>query len=88
VEHDALLVPSEAVMTGQDGQFVFVVDDSSKAAMHAVKVARAVGRFLLIESGLEVGSRVVIDGQGKLAPGSRVQVKDAGAVAAARGVTP
>lgn len=88
VENDALLVPSEAVMTGQDGQFVFVVDDSSKAAMHPVKVARAVGRFLLIESGLEVGSRVVIDGQGKLAPGSKVEVKDAAAVAASRGVTP
>ena len=88
VENNALLVPSEAVMTGQDGQFVYVVNDSSTVAMHPVKVSRAVGRFVLIESGLEAGSRVVVDGQSKLAPGSKVEVKEGAPVSAQRRATP
>lgn len=74
VQPNAVLVPSQAVVTGQEGTFVFVVDDSSRANVRLVKVGRTVGTQTLIESGLEEGQRVVTDGQGKLAPGSRVEV--------------
>jgi multidrug efflux system membrane fusion protein len=89
VQPNAVLIPSEAVVTGQNGTFVFVVDDSSRANVRLVKAGRAVGAQTLIESGLEEGQRVVTDGQGKLAPGSRVEVSGSPKSAtAARSATP
>jgi multidrug efflux system membrane fusion protein len=87
---DAVLVPTQAVLTGQEGTFVFLVDEKQEAVMRPVTAGRAVGDHTLIEKGLEGGERVVVDGTAKLAPGSRVDVKSQVApVAAGRGgVTP
>ncbi len=82
VQPDAVLVPGEAVMTGQEGTFVFVVDDKSKALMRPVTAGRPVGRDVLIEKGLKGGERVVVDGQARIAPGATVEVRTAPAVAA------
>ena len=82
VQPDAVLVPGEAVQTGQEGTFVFVVDDRSKALMRPVVAGRAVGRQVLIEQGLKGGERVVVDGQARIAPGATVEVRAAPAVAA------
>ncbi|HEX4934113.1 MAG TPA: efflux RND transporter periplasmic adaptor subunit [Gemmatimonadaceae bacterium] len=78
-ESGAVLVPSQAVQTGQDGAFVFVVDAERKAVMKPVTPGRQVGDLTVIEQGLDAGERVVTDGQGKLAPGSKVDVKGGGA---------
>ena len=75
VQPDAVLVPGEAVLTGQEGTFVFVVDDKSKAVMRPVVAGRAVGRQVLIERGLGGGERVVVDGQARIAPGATVEVR-------------
>ncbi|MFN8579507.1 MAG: efflux RND transporter periplasmic adaptor subunit [Gemmatimonadaceae bacterium] len=78
VEPNAVMVPSEAVQTSQEGTFVFVVDDKGTAAMRPVRVGRAIGMAgekTSIDSGLVEGLRVITDGQAKLAPGSRVEVK-------------
>ncbi len=72
----AVLVPSQAVQTSQTGTFVFTIDDKGKAVMRPVTVGRAVGDLTVIEQGLTVGERIVTDGQGKLAPGSKVAIKD------------
>jgi multidrug efflux system membrane fusion protein len=72
----AVLVPSQAVQTSQTGTFVFTIDDKGKAVMRPVTAGRAVGDLTVIEQGLKVGERVVTDGQGKLAPGSKVAIKD------------
>ncbi len=72
----AVLVPSQAVQTSQTGTFVFTIDDKGKAVMRPVTVGRAVGDLTVIEQGLKVGERIVTDGQGKLAPGSKVAIKD------------
>ncbi|MBC7843604.1 MAG: efflux RND transporter periplasmic adaptor subunit [Gemmatimonadaceae bacterium] len=73
----AVLVPSQAVQTSQTGTFVFTIDEKGKAVMRTVTAGRVVGDLTVIEQGLKVGERVVTDGQGKLAPGSTVAIKEA-----------
>ncbi len=73
---DAIVVPSQAVQTGQEGQFVFVVKADSTAEARRVVVARAVEGETVIEKGLRPGEKVVIDGQLRLVPGAKVEVKN------------
>ena len=77
IDRNAILVPSAAVQTGQDGQFVFVVKNN-KADMKKVKIGRIVGADTVIESGVDVGDQVVTDGQLRLTPGAKVAVSNAG----------
>lgn len=76
IDRNAVLVPSAAVQTGQDGQFVFIVKDN-KADMKKVKIGRIVGSDTVIESGVDVGDQVVTDGQLRLTPGAKVAVANA-----------
>lgn len=87
-EADAVLVPTQSVQTGQDGAFVFTVDAKGEAVMRPVTAGRAIGDRTVIEAGLEGGERVVTDGQGKLAPGSKVDIKGDTVPPAAGGVRP
>jgi multidrug efflux system membrane fusion protein len=73
----ATVVPSEAVQAGQQGQFVYVIKPDKKAEMRVVKVGRAFGRKMVIESGVAPGEDVVTDGHLRLFPGATVQVIDA-----------
>ena len=75
---NALVVPSQVVQTGQDGQFLYVVRDDQTAEMRPVTVGPRVDQDIVIEKGLEPGETVVVDGQLRLAHGSRVQVRGAG----------
>ena len=72
---DAIVVPSQAVETGQEGQHVFVVKSDKTAELRKVIVSRTVNNDAVIEKGLEAGDTVVIDGQFQLAPGAKVEVK-------------
>lgn len=83
VQAGAVLVPSVAVQTGQDGLFVWIVDDAGKAQLRLVKVARAFGEKSVIASGLSAGERVVVDGQSRLTVGATVDIKTVGAAAKA-----
>ena len=74
-EKGAVVVPSQAVQTGQTGQYVFVVKDDLTAEMRPVKVGRSRGEESIIAEGLKPGERVVTDGQLRLAPGARVEIK-------------
>jgi membrane fusion protein, multidrug efflux system len=71
----AVVVPAQAVQPGQQGPFVFVVKPDSTVESRPVKVGRRLARELVIEQGLKGGERVVTDGQLRLVPGSRVEVK-------------
>ena len=73
-QSNAVLVPSQAVQTGQNGQFVFVVKQDMKAEMRPVVMSREVGKEIAIASGVSPGETVVTDGQSRLVPGSVVQV--------------
>jgi multidrug efflux system membrane fusion protein len=75
VQHGVLAVPSAAVMTGQQGSYVYVVDPARKVARSAnVQAGRTVGELTLIDRGLRPGDVVVTDGQSRLKPGSRVAI--------------
>ena len=80
-EASAVMVPSEAIQTGQDGSYVFVVDVNGTAQMRPVTAGRTIGDKTVLETGLEAGVRVVTDGQAKLAPGSKVDIKGEGTAA-------
>jgi len=75
VQHDALVVPSQAVMAGQDGSYVFVVDQAGTAQQRPVTVGRTVGNTAIIAKGLTFGERVVTDGQSRLSPGAKVDIR-------------
>jgi multidrug efflux system membrane fusion protein len=74
-EKGAVTVPSQAVQTGQSGQYVYVVKEDKTVEMRPVKVNRIFGADSLIEEGLKPGESVVTDGQLRLVPGSRVEIK-------------
>lgn len=72
---DAIVIPSQAVQTGQDGQHVFVLKSDSAVELRSVVVSRTLDGEAVIEKGLQPGEKVVTDGQFLLGPGSKVQVK-------------
>jgi multidrug efflux system membrane fusion protein len=76
-ERGAVVVPSPAVQTGQQGPYVFVVKPDSTVELRPVRPGPTVGRETVIRGGLVPGERVVTDGQLRLAPGVRVEIKPA-----------
>jgi len=76
---NAIVVPSMAVQTGQQGTYVFVVKGDKTVELRPVVVARANGDRSVIQSGLKPGETVVTDGQLRLVAGSRVSIKNTGA---------
>ncbi len=81
-EPNAVVIPSQAVQAGQKGSFVFVVKEDLSVDSVPVAVARTVGQEAVIEKGLAPGQRVVTDGQLRLHPGARVEIKEPGAAVA------
>lgn len=77
VDPNALTVPSQAVLTGQQGTYVFTVDDSGNTKQLSVRVARTVDTLAVIGSGLSAGERVITDGQSRLVAGSKVVIRAA-----------
>jgi multidrug efflux system membrane fusion protein len=75
-ERNRTIVPAPAVQTGQQGQFVFVVKDDKTVEMRPVTVARTVDRWAVIEKGVQPGEMVVTDGQLRLVPGAKVEIKN------------
>ncbi|HEV2351485.1 MAG TPA: efflux RND transporter periplasmic adaptor subunit [Terriglobia bacterium] len=70
--HDAVVVPSQAVQTGQQGQYIFVVNKDNSVEMRPVVPGAVVGGDEVIEKGIQSGERVVTDGQLMLFPGAHV----------------
>jgi multidrug efflux system membrane fusion protein len=77
VDQDALTVPARAVVSGQQGSYVFVVQRDSTAATRPVKVVRQSGDLAVVSGEIQAGQQVVTDGQLRLRQGSKVQVKGA-----------
>lgn len=73
-QKDAMLVPSQAVQTGPDGRFVYVVKADMSTEVRKVSVERAEGGNLIIAKGLQSGEQVVTRGQLRLAPGVKVNI--------------
>jgi membrane fusion protein, multidrug efflux system len=72
---NAIVVPTAALQTSQSGTYVYVVDQDLTAKQQPVKVGWNVGEDTVIASGLQPGERVVTDGQLRLTPGAKVDIK-------------
>jgi multidrug efflux system membrane fusion protein len=74
---NAIVVPSQAVQNGQQGPFVFVIKNDMTVEARPIVVSQNENGQAVVQSGLTPGERVVTDGQLRLVPGSKVQVKQA-----------
>ena len=71
------VVPASVVQRGPDGSYAFVIKPDSSVEIRPVQVAHIEQGDALIDSGLKVGEQVVVDGQYRLQPGSRVKLASA-----------
>ena len=74
---NVIIVPSQAVQTGQNGQFVYIVKPDQTAEERPVTVGITYQGETVVQSGLQAGETVVTDGQLRLAPGTKVNIKSA-----------
>jgi len=74
----AIVVPTQAVQVGQDKSFVYVAKADGTVEIRTVKAGTTVESMTVIEDGLKPGEQVVTDGQLRLVPGAKVQVKGQG----------
>jgi multidrug efflux system membrane fusion protein len=72
--HDGLTVPASVVQQGQQGSYAYVINPDSSVAIRPIKVSQISDGQALIDSGLVANEQVVIDGQYKLQPGTRVTI--------------
>src|SRR6476619_2879977 len=72
---NAVVVPTAALQTSQNGTYVYVINQDLTAQPQPVKVGWNVGEDTVIASGLQPGQRVVTDGQLRLTPGAKVDIK-------------
>jgi multidrug efflux system membrane fusion protein len=75
-EPNVIVVPSHAIQTGQEGQYVFVVKQDMTVESRPVVVGRTVNRETVVQKGLHADEKIVIDGQLRLYPGARVEIKN------------
>ena len=71
---NALTVPAPAVQRGPNGMYVYVLGPDNKAEMRSVTIGSTEDNWTLVESGLQGGDRVVVDGQYRLQPGATVEI--------------
>ena len=70
----ATVVPSEAIQSGQKGQFAFVVKPDQTVETRIVTVGQTIDNQIVVQSGISPGETVVTDGQLRLFPGARIRV--------------
>jgi multidrug efflux system membrane fusion protein len=73
-QSDALIVPSQAVQTGPEGEYVYVINAEMTAELRRVKVQRTDGDRSIIAQGVAKGEQVVTRGQLRLGPKVKVQI--------------
>ena len=75
---NALVIPTQAMQTGQDGNYVYLVNADRVAEVRPITVGLRRENELVVDKGLAEGDTVVTQGQLRLAPGSRVTVQGDG----------
>jgi membrane fusion protein, multidrug efflux system len=78
MQPNAIVVPNQAVQTGQDGAFVYVVKEDRSVEARPVIAGVRVDQDMVIDKGLAVGETIVTEGQLRLAPGIKVQMRGEG----------
>jgi len=74
-EPNTIVVPSQAIQIGQQGQYVFVVRQDLTVESRPVVAGRSVNSETVVQKGLLVDEKVVTDGQLRLYPGAKVEIK-------------
>ena len=74
-QKNAVVVPTRAIQTGQQGEYVYVVRPDSTAESRPVKTAGAYQNLTLIADGLKTGEQVIVNGQLRVAPNAKVVVQ-------------
>ena len=77
-DKDAIVAPTAAIQTGQDGQYVYVVSKDQSAELRPVQVGRATGNETIVTKGLQPDEVVVTDGHLRLTPGTKVTIRNEG----------
>jgi multidrug efflux system membrane fusion protein len=77
-ENTAILVPTRAIGNNQSKRFVYVVGEDNKVAYRDVTLGQQVGGQRIVQSGLQPGERVIVDGLQHVRPDATVQVSEAG----------
>jgi multidrug efflux system membrane fusion protein len=72
--HNGLTVPAGVVQQGQQGVYAYVIKPDNSVEQRTISVAQVSHGQALIDSGLAANEQVVVDGQYKLQPGSRVTI--------------
>jgi membrane fusion protein, multidrug efflux system len=88
-QHGVVVVPAGALQAGPSGRHVFVVNGDGAAELRRVTVTRWLGDQAVIEKGVAAGESVIVDGQNKVRPGTKVQATPAeGATPGVAGSSP
>ncbi len=77
VKPGTVMIPAVAIQSGQKGPFVFVAKDDQTAEMRRVEVVGIEGDRAALNSGVQAGERVIVEGQMRLTSGSRISVVEA-----------
>jgi len=83
VRPNAIVIPQRAVLESPKGKFAYIVNAESKAEPRPLDVGDWTGNGWIINSGLQPGDRVIVDGVLKIGPGAPVKVADDAAAPAA-----
>jgi multidrug efflux system membrane fusion protein len=76
-QKNAMVIPTKAIQTGQQGEYVYVVRADSTAESRPVKTAGTYQNVTLIADGLKAGEQVIVNGQLRVAPNTKVIVQGA-----------
>ena len=76
MRNNAVVVPNQAVQTGQDGTYVYVVGEDRTVSVVPIKTGPRIDQDMVIDEGLKGGETVVTEGQLRLQPGSKVQIRE------------
>jgi membrane fusion protein, multidrug efflux system len=91
VRKDAIVVPTKAIQTGQQGTYVLVISPDNTAKAQPVQAVGTFENLTLVAGGLAKGDRVVVDGQLRVVPNGKVDVQNtvpSGSPAAPAGAGP
>jgi multidrug efflux system membrane fusion protein len=75
--HQAVLVPTPAVLSGAPGDYVYLVNADQSVSVHKVTLGPSDGKDTVILSGLTAGQTVVTDGMDRLSDGARIRLAGA-----------
>ncbi|MGZ9066845.1 MAG: hypothetical protein ACXW2I_16125, partial [Burkholderiales bacterium] len=75
---DAIVVPEASVQPGQDGSFVYMIDENSRVKVQPVKVSRQIANEVVIAEGIKPGDRVITEIPQTLTPGGEVRLAGEG----------